>query len=436
MASTYDMNDDMMLHALIEGELNDVEQQDVFRRLSRDVALQRRYRELVRLQSAMQEDARSLSVPPAYTAAVFSSLGLAIPEAVTHTASPAGVEIAAPAATVPGVQTAAAVWWTTGRLAGLLGLLGTAAVMVFLWRSPSVSPSAESNTAIPVQEAEQLPPVYTIPPVPDTAAGSSVTNTLRTEITATKSHVNHSRHMATQPRINGERSITLGAPSEDAATRELRITLPPAATVHTPAVMPPIRSDAGTPGLRADSSVHVDTVSKHTDDVSHNEGTFLRGMVLVLRYSAGTSSPAVTIGSKSSTALRDLAFAAGYAVSGKDRVGVELGREAFAQRFGVLETEGYARYQQNPLEYWLSAYYERAHVSLFSGLLTVFTKINAGAVNELGPMLRGSAGVRVPITGSVETYLAGEGVIVAYRHSNLWLTSKKYGPTAGLAVTF
>jgi hypothetical protein len=160
------------------------------------------------------------------------------------------------------------------------------------------------------------------------------------------------------------------------------------------------------------------------------------GIFLSVRYGTSTAAPSVTVASQAPGALQDLAVAAGYRLGERDRIGSEAGRETFPQAFGRNESGRFARYWQQPLEYWLAAFYERSFGGLFTERLTPYARIDAGGVAEIGPMLRGGAGLRFTIAPMLELHAGADAAIVAYRFESLWLTSKKYGGGAGLTLAF
>jgi hypothetical protein len=160
------------------------------------------------------------------------------------------------------------------------------------------------------------------------------------------------------------------------------------------------------------------------------------GLRLTVRGIAAASFPKAATGSQSNSALRNIAVRLDYAIAERQSLGLEGGFEAFSQEFGRVEQGVYATYAQNPLEPWLAVEYERTLAALLPGALYLTARVNGGAVFNIGPMARLSAGVRAHFSPRVGAELSAEGTLVAYRNEALWLTTKKLGATAGLFISF
>ena len=160
------------------------------------------------------------------------------------------------------------------------------------------------------------------------------------------------------------------------------------------------------------------------------------GLRLTVRGMASTSTPRSVIASQSNSALRNAAISLDYVFAERRSIGLEGGYEAFSQQFGRQEEGVYATYSQNPLEPWLAADYEQTLAALLPGTLYLMARVDGGAVLNIGPMARASAGLRAHVSPRFGAVLAVEGTIVAYRNESLWLSTKKYGVTMGLFISF
>jgi hypothetical protein len=434
--------DELQLHALLDGELNDAEQQAMFARLSADHDLQRRYRELLQLRAAMHEDARSLTVPPEVTAAVFTAVGLSIPETISAATAASTHTAATAVPSAPIAVAARAGWWTVRRLALLLAGGGALVVGGLLLRptaadapATATAPRHESiaRTAPPsstgdAAAAQQAAPLHRAATVP---AAASAAQRAQRQFPARRDAADRgTRGTQGTSAVEAARPVPapVDAPARDAAAPAGRELDPSPARTDTQA------APARPPATAEDAPVAA-VVAQRAEVGPARAGQPL-GVLVTLRALAAASSPAVDVASQSGSDLRDVVIGAGYAATEDDRIGLEIGREAFPQTFTRVEGAVTARYAQKPVETWFAAFYERALWRMFQEKMILFSKIDAGAVMELGPLARAGIGLRAALGPMVEVHVAGEGAIAAYRFESQWLSSRRYGLTAGLTVVF
>jgi hypothetical protein len=403
------MPDDSLLHDLIEGDLSESERQSVFARLHADPELQRRYLQLNRLNDALVEDAHSVAVPLDVTAAIYAAVGVPLPAPRMHAPTAA---IRAPVGESGATGWSGATWGAV-IVAGLC-LLGL--VVHVVWnRSEGTSDLIEHNrlsagTVAPEQQggAEWRAPDAT------NRAGS-----VRERTTA---RVTAPRHQ-----------------------------LPSAPGRVVPEPAPPVLMDSTRP--EAESGPMIESVLSTASIVSVPDAVSpvdvpgvsmirlrnalpISGWFISIRGFAGSSIPSVSIAAQSAGGPRDVSLSAGRVVSENGRAGLEFGRETIAQYFSHLEADGYARYWQTPLEYWLTAYYEHALMGFFDRKLLLVSRINAGAAFEIGPMMRAGLHARLPIARQFEISCGGEAALTLYRFESAWLTSKRISAVGGLTVRF
>jgi len=402
--------DDAQLQALVDGELDRSERARMFERLGSEPELQRRYGEMMQLQTAMQEDARSLVVPPESTLAIFSAVGIVAPQATgdAAVARHAGMEEGARAASRR----------ILGKAGAFIGIAGAGAALFLLLRFADESATNPESRRLAARSEEVMIP----------HRGTFAREAAEDEI-------------ARAPGMRGAFSGRIDSsgkrpddeigliPEKQKAVSDDEIP----SSQHDPARGLSERRSESTdkPPAPPEQSVWNATLSAGSE-----AGGLPEGFALTLRLNAAASAPSTSVPSKSGTIWRNFAVGVAYAVAENDRLGLEAGRETFSQTFAAREHDIEFRYRQNPLEYWYSVYYERSFGSVITDLLHLYSRINAGGIVEIGPMLRASIGLKTAITRNLELHTAAEAAIAAYKLNDLWLTTKKYGGTAGFSITF
>jgi hypothetical protein len=159
-------------------------------------------------------------------------------------------------------------------------------------------------------------------------------------------------------------------------------------------------------------------------------------VLVSIRAMFSRSAPAVDVPSQSGTVIRDFGIGILFSISDGARLGIEGGRESFPQIFGRSEGGVYATYRQNPLETWIAAVYEHGLLQGWGGHVELLVRMEGGAVWSLGPMLRAGVGLDVQLASGIDLLTAAEGSLTSYRFESNWLTTKRYGLTTGLRLTF
>ncbi|MBL0174746.1 MAG: hypothetical protein IPP94_05695 [Ignavibacteria bacterium] len=438
MNSFDDIPHDAQLQALLDGELDRSAEEGMLSRISADPELQRQYHDLVEIDAAMREDARSLRVPPDATLAVFSALGFAVAPTPVH-------PVDATASAVPTVvpHRSSRTWMIVALLTiGLIAIIlyivlpgagPTTAARSDSEKSPQGSMSGALSVASDAGTAPAPSPVVGVrrgaagsPPATarnaGARAGAGVPARFSTgafsavdSIRLTEPETPAPARVSGAPDATGaSRIVAESAPREGVAESEHSVESAPAQEMPT--------QDATAPALE--------------QVLRKREPLPVLGLRFTVRGMASTSSPQATIGSQTNSDARNIAIGLDYAISERQHLGISIGREAFSQHFGRLEAGRYVTYEQNPLEYWAAAYYERTLAAIMPQALFLFARLDAGSVLQLGPMVRGSLGVRLTLVPRVEALLAAEGAIAGYRNESIWLTTRKLGGTAGLSIVF
>lgn len=438
-----DMAGTEKLHALIDGDLPEAERQALLDRMSGDEELRRAYHELVELRSVIKADAAALVLPPEATTAVFSALGYGLGATADAVAS------AASGSSSGGASSPSLRRWLP------LSLLAVSLAAVVLYFQLRVSPDNTIPSPVPQSSGEAA----TAHVAGNTAAAESATaatvahpspapmqnigarsNRVRANNTRVTGTIRPGRSTIQERRTVGANQNTATEPGAPAIRQET-----PERKADIPAEETPEKSTVRSPETKAGTELSGDqsnTVSPAPPAESIGE-RFAKpepmpalGLRLTVRGIAAASFPKAATGSQSNSALRNIAVRLDYAIAERQSLGLEGGFEAFSQQFGRVEQGVYATYAQNPLEAWLAAEYERTLAALLPGALFLTARVDGGAVFNIGPMARISAGVRAHFSSRVGAELAAEGTLVAYRNEGLWLTTKKLGATAGLFISF
>jgi hypothetical protein len=437
MNSFDDIPHDAQLHALLDGELDRAAEEGMLSRISADPELQRHYHDLVEIHSTMKADAQSLSVPPEATNAVFAALGFAV-----ATSSALSLD-APPVATAPTEATSRSfrTWLIVAML--LLSLCAIVLYIVFPGSGPTTTAQRDFEKPPPgtAAGASAGTPAAVTRRAPSSVAAAATAGVPPAAIRNRGARAGHGasagRSGASLSKDDGIQSSTPGVPVRDPVDAS------PDASANAPqadASASRMR-DARSPSVEEGAPVQEAQSSSATAPdlgqlLAKNNPVPTLGLRFTVRGMASTSSPTATIESQTNTDARNIAIGLDYSFAERQFLGVSLGREAFSQHFGRTEAGRYVTYEQNPLEFWVAAYYEHTLTAFMPNALFLYARVDAGSVLQLGPMLRGSLGFRLHLTPHVGALLAAEGTIAGYRNESIWLTTKKLGGTAGLSIAF
>ncbi len=152
-----------------------------------------------------------------------------------------------------------------------------------------------------------------------------------------------------------------------------------------------------------------------------------------LRSFSSRSFPRPVTMPQSAPIFNNMAVSLSMELSGHSSIFVELGQEAFSQKFSGIEDDQAVEYQQNLMLPWVGLGFGQSYNEpIFHASLLPFSRIVAG-ISEAGPLSRLLLGVRYRID-NLDLHFGIEGAVLAYRFQEQWFASPKLGFSYGLQV--
>lgn len=160
------------------------------------------------------------------------------------------------------------------------------------------------------------------------------------------------------------------------------------------------------------------------------------GYSLHLRGLSSQSFPDVDMPSQSKPIINNIVFGAFLSADINNKLGFEIGKEPFGQRFVNVENNYPNEYEQNPILFWagLSYRFELDKMSILGGFQP-FAQFTIGST-ELGPLGRTILGIQYFNESGIGFSLGLEGVLLLYENQKVLYTTKKLGLTYGMFINF
>lgn len=160
------------------------------------------------------------------------------------------------------------------------------------------------------------------------------------------------------------------------------------------------------------------------------------GYSLHLRGLSSQSFPDVDVPSQSKPVINNIVFGAFLSADMNNKLGFEIGKEPFGQRFVNVENNYPNEYEQNPILFWagLSYRYELDKMSILGGFQP-FAQLTIGST-ELGPLGRTILGIQYFNESGIGFSFGLEGVLLLYENQKVIYTTKKLGLTYGMFINF
>lgn len=168
-----------------------------------------------------------------------------------------------------------------------------------------------------------------------------------------------------------------------------------------------------------------------------NEKSTRGDFTLQARYFSSNSLLDETVSPLANPALNNISFAVLRNIDENDAVGIEFGQENFYQEFfGELPSGDKIDYRQNFIAFWYGlSWLHRYGDELFFDGLTPYARVFVGGC-EVGPMLRGAAGFEYWLSPTFALNAGAETSWLIYAFDGNYFTSGKVGANIGLSVDF
>ena len=431
------MNSETMLRDFLDGDLDQADQELLFRQLSVDSDLRRVFQEHLRIGSIVQQDVPTIVAPAAAGAHIFAALGYG----PVHTGLSWG------ARAMGGLRR-----WGSHALSAAGGAL--VALLLTLVAVGGFSREEEQRSDLHLDAVEMSMPF----PWPVVQDGSGSPASARGELPAhvpvvpaqpageTAVRVMPSATAATDPNpdsANNANAATADQQSQQIVIRDLESHSRPQnpASLQTPVLRTaPLPSGAvviaGLPRPTQSTSraqalpVEVDALAAELDKVRDMDFS------IELRTIIGNSSPDITLPSQVDGFTADRSIAFTYEFGNDFVLGIEGGRESFGQEYRTVIQDRAATVRQNPQLFW-AGLVTRYDLRVLSPVDIVFPYAQTiVGTSEVGPLGKGILGLRTTPDEPIVLSLGVEFSRLWYNINGARFTSDKLGWFYGASVRF
>jgi len=407
MNSEHEIDASMMLQSFLDGELPPEKEESLFLLMSQSSDLRAEMRDLLAIRSAVQHDMKSLVPPVETTRALFGTLGFTAPTAAV-------VERAMETTLLMMLRK----HWIPITTVVLLSL-GS------YWVFSGSDKDASSRVNVRSETQHPEPTVVTPKSEAELHTSQAVNQAQPRTVARTVTAQSHPSTTPTQNFDSIEKQYqNLFSASNDAAAiasssseqRELTARSVSIATnVSTPEAQSP-------------------TVFTRPLFFDPEKTTLL--LFVQLRSTSRFAGRKTVVPSQRNPFYENTALTVCFPLSERQQLGLEAGLEAYPQFFSRTEFGLPVVYEQNPMQYWLTAVYRYSFGDLFFPGLQPFGQVNLGAAMQLGPLGRVSLGIRYALHRQAQLSAAVEGSMAMYQFESKWLSTSKFGVSYGFAIQF
>ncbi|HVZ42118.1 MAG TPA: hypothetical protein VHI13_22755 [Candidatus Kapabacteria bacterium] len=439
---------EQQLHDLIDGSLEYGDEVALFSALNASEELRRELKMLLLMRQAVAHDSRAYTPAPQSQEAIFSRLGFT------------GAPTAPPEPILEPAPTPAPTPTGAGRFAGgsrqgiIGGIIGAFVMLLFLMSGDRRLPSSTERGGTDRTATADAVQRDGSGPAPGRLLMDAVAGTYRSGSDAV--HL-----LPTAARFNGEAPAGMFASAErrrssHAAVFERRERngrhtagaedIRPAAfgieKNQVAAIAP--RSFAGPEGtmLRGDSNGDAALHEAHGRIAVNapapmpNDPRTQTPVITEFRAITDRNAipPPATLGSASTSILRNRGVGIYYKLHDPQWVGAEVGAEEFYLRYrSTLQNGDLIQHEENPLLIWGGASFKQ-FLRVGPGL-EPYVQATLGGT-RIGPLGRATVGTYFTIAPELRLFAGLEAGMLAYRFDGVWYTAPKFGVSYGLSLRF
>lgn len=403
-----------LLSAFIDHELDPNLEARLFEQLAESSELRAQLRTMQLIQQATRSYKSSLTPPLTATAAVFSTLGIQAPTQAV------GVGV---------FSHLTQKLWVPVTI-GVLSSLVTLFVILVL---PPWFESNFENTAYPASTVITRESGVSSQPYEMESSNTADKQVHTANVTVTENRQGEiSRNVP--PHLNGN-SLVPEHESVIADAQDETVNLVnPSLSIQS--------VEAQSIGELANARSTIDHAATFAD-VSGERGIFFQPVLpdrweLHLRSFEMRASPANDVPTKSNPWFNQMTIGVFYRLGDAQKLGIEVGQEAFPQNYDGTEHGVRVRYEQNLLTPWLTAVYNHdlRELSFIDDNLYPTIRFGIGITRERWPITRASAGLLWLPAPNVGLSLGVEGAMLAYSFQSTWFTTRKAGIVYGVTLRF
>lgn len=446
-------NTSNLLHAFLDGELEQSHEQPLFNELASNGDLRNELRELLAMRSAVQQDIEAFTPPLAATSNVFSSLGFALPMASTGASSVIGGAMSSGAVNATALV-AEASWWSKLWLPSVTALVGAGITFWLLhWGYSS------NLTNMATAHAAEIQKIRSEAALKLTSQANSFRNQLQT---ASEPKIITKIEKVYYPKIEyrySDRNASSNVPPSDVnSNTTVNSTIPTEknSLIMSTREMLPMLGQYSTyeksiygkqSSMYFASPISQDNALIESHDAMTGEilereffpvdepyyqhwSAKLGGVAATL-----ASTPTPSLASPSAT-FNDLSLQLMYSLSEELSVGGIIGRESFPLSYNGMIAGSKIEREQYSSVFWgsITAQYQPHALSFFGGVQPYISLFGGGS--EIGMIYRGQVGVQYPLSSRFSISAGYDVSGLFYSFQNQGFTTVKTGVNTGIIFHF
>ncbi len=410
-----------LIDLYLEGELNGVEKELLFKEMANNPELQEYLEQQIQFSQLFYKDMQTITVPAEVTNSVFSALNFNIPNAKYVPSTPLILNFWS------ALQRFATRFlpYVASSLVG--GLIAFALLWWFLPNGNLVqNPIGQTNLV-----AEQGVPVGTAQEVPQITSGKEQLFTKKdVERILQQTLEKYFANLLQNNYITSNSSQSL---TNEEVPSNITIEQSPTVKTNSAIELTMLNKPTFSNKIVEQPTPRVPLFATNTTSVLTSK---LRNITLGFRGYALKSDPDVNINLSEKGLLNNAGISIGYNLGQNTNVGFEFGQEKFAQKYSLTLYGETTYYKQNPLVWWYGLYIQQSIGNLFIWEdLKPFARVFLGG-SQVGPLARGSVGLKYTPDERVTLYLGWEGSILGYKVQDKIYQTKKSGLTYGVSIKY
>lgn len=434
-----------LLHAFLDGELEQSHEQPLFNELASSGELRNEMRELLAMRSAVQQDIEAFTPPPAATSNIFNTLGFSLP-ASTNAVIGEAISTPSAAATV-----AAASWWSKLWLPSATALIGAGITFWLLnWGYNS-----NLNAMAATQSAE-------IQKIRSEAAAklADQANSFRNQLQNVEPKVVIQTQKVYVPKVEyryiDKPIVANNGMNQNVNQSVLNTPIEESASIFAAHERQPLfaRYSSGSnsifpkqPSMYFASPVSQDNALVESHDaltgeilerefLPQDEPYYQRWSFKLGGVAATVAATPTTSLTAPSAAFNDLNAQFLYSISESFSVGAIIGREAFPLNYnGILSGRSIQREQYSSVLWGgLTMQYKPTSLSFWGGVQPYISA--TGGMAEIGMLLRTELGVQYHLSSLFSISAGWDASRLSYQYLDNGFTTYKTGVNTGILIHF
>ena len=420
-----------LLNGFIDGELNTVEEETLFERLSMNSELRSQLHDVRAIRNTTRNYAVALIPPASLTQATFARLGFTSP---VPTGVTTGAMTLLPASIIQFFKR----YWLAIISIIFSSLLTT---IIILSLSKDSNPGVSSNNSNP--SSSQM------------KTGENTQQQTSTQSSAQLKTENNQQQQASPQSTASDQQLTRSNNSDQRlpalTQRPNPVTTPSRVSQPLNYIVPDnntLPQNESVPDIMDFQNFSAtEPIQNQDPQISIGQEVYQRNLFFApnlppdfsveYRTLASRSYPDATISSKSDPWFSNMSIALLYALNDHHKIGLEAGQEAFPQHYSGTENGNNVRYEQNLLTQWIvAAYRYRINGFDFLGRIDPFVSVGVGATVQAWPLGRSSIGIEYSPEEHLAFRLGIDGSILFYPFQSAWFSTKKLGLTYGVSIGF